>query len=66
MSRQIPYRRLAAVRLADAINKIEGVPVTAQAKELSTQWARGKISGPEIKALLIKTHKRVVTDKGPE
>lgn len=51
-------RRLAAVRLADAVNKIEGVPVSARAKELSSRWAKGELSGAEMKSTLIAAHKR--------
>lgn len=61
MSPQMQYRRLAAVKLANAINKIEGVPVTPQARKLSAQWARGEISGLEMKAALIAAHKRPET-----
>lgn len=51
-------RRRDAVRLADAINKIEGVPVSDEARRLSDQWARGEITGDDmIKALKAK-HKR--------
>ncbi len=57
MSPKIQYRRLTAVKLANAVNKIEGVPITSQAKRLSTQWARGEISGGEMKAALIAKHK---------
>ncbi|MDA8233404.1 MAG: hypothetical protein M0Z31_01085 [Clostridia bacterium] len=54
-------KRLAAVRLANAVNNIEGVPVTPQAKRLSAQWARGEISGSAMKAALISKHKRSET-----
>ena len=57
MSPKIQYRRLKAVKLANAVNKIEGVPVTSQAKKLSDQWVRGEISGAEMKAALIAKHK---------
>ncbi len=51
-------RRLAAVKTADAVNKIEGVPVSPEARRLSAQWARGEITGEEMKAELIAAHKR--------
>ncbi len=51
-------RRISAVKLADALNKIEGVPVSAKAKTLSLQWARGEITGTQMKAALIDAHKR--------
>lgn len=58
MSPKMHSKRLAAVKFANAVNKIEGVPVTAQAKKLSAQWARGEISGSVMKAVLIAKHKR--------
>ena len=41
----IKSRRIQAVKLANALNTIEGVPVSDYAKELSQQWANGEISG---------------------
>lgn len=58
MSPEILAKRRAAIRVADAINKIEGVPVTERAKELSSRWAKGEITGAEMKEALIKAHKR--------
>ena len=37
-------RRLRAVRVANAVNKVEGVPVTEAAQRLSIQWANGEIT----------------------
>ena len=42
-------KRLKAVKFADAINNIEGVPVSGRAKELSTLWANGELSSSEMK-----------------
>jgi hypothetical protein len=61
MSPKILSKRLTAVKLANAVNKIEGVPVTDQAKELSAKWARGEISGSAMKSALIAKHKRQTT-----
>lgn len=58
MSPDSQTRRLAAVKLANAVNRIEGVPVSVQAKKLSARWARGEISGAEMKATLIAKHKQ--------
>ena len=41
---QIQNRRIAAVKAADAINAIEGVPVSDYAKTLSASWAKGEIT----------------------
>jgi len=49
-------RRLRAMKLAYAVNKIEGVPVTESARQLSAQWVRGEISGATMKATLLAKH----------
>lgn len=56
-------RRLDAVKTADAINKIEGVPVSDEARRLSDQWAHGEITAEEMKAGLIAAHKRRSLEK---
>jgi len=63
MSAQEYTRRLNAVKLADAVNKIEGVPVTENARRLSAQWARGEITGEEMKAALLKKHRRLAVER---
>ena len=52
-------RRIAAVKTADAINAIEGVPVTDYAKTLSKCWAKGELTGVQMKAALIASHKKM-------
>ena len=42
-------RRMRAVKIADAINNIEGVLVSGRTKELSTLWANGELSSSEMK-----------------
>lgn len=59
MSPQIETKRRTAVMVADTLNKIEGVPVTEFAKELSSKWAKGEITGTQMKMLLIQKHKKV-------
>ena len=59
MSPQIEIKRQTAVRVADTLNKIEGVPVTEFAKELSSKWAKGEITGAQMKTMLIQKHKRI-------
>jgi len=51
-------RRLRAVRVANAVNKVEGVPVTEAAQRLSIQWANGEITGDAMKSALIATHRQ--------
>ena len=55
----IETKRTAAIKVADALNMIEGVPVSSFAKDLSDKWAKGEITGAEMKAALIAKHKRV-------
>ncbi len=52
-------KRNAAVRVADALNKIEGAPVSAFAEDLSVMWVKGEITGEEMKKALLKKHKKV-------
>lgn len=52
-------RRMTAVKTADAINAIEGVPVSNYARTLSLCWARGEITGEQMKAALLASHRRM-------
>jgi hypothetical protein len=54
-------QRARAVMFADAINSIEGVSVTADAQQLSTQWVNGEITGDAMVSALIKKHSRSQT-----
>ena len=55
----IETKRTAAVKVADTLNNIEGVPVTAYAKELSAKWAKGEITGAQMKAALLAKHEYI-------
>ena len=55
----VETKRTAAIKVADALNMIEGVPVSAFAKELSEKWAKGEITGADMKVALIAKHKRL-------
>ena len=55
----VNQRRIEAIKLADAINSIEGVPVRVYAKELSMQWAMGNITGEQMKAAMAISHKQL-------
>lgn len=59
LSPQVETKRRTAVMVADTLNKIEGVPVTEFAKELSSKWAKGEITGTQMKTMLIQKHKRI-------
>jgi len=55
-------RRVKAARLAYAVNRIEGVPVTENAHQLSAMWMRGDISGDMMKTALLAKHQREPKD----
>jgi len=52
-------RRIAAVKTADAINAIEGVPVSRYAQVLSRSWAKGEITGEQMKQALLASHAKL-------
>lgn len=56
---QIRDHRIAAVKVADAINAIGGVPVSDYDRDLSDRWARGEITGEEMEAALLSYYKEV-------
>lgn len=59
LSPQVETKRRTAIMVADTLNKIEGMPVTEFAKELSSRWAKGEITGAQMKTMLIQKHKNV-------
>ena len=59
MSPQVYAKRKSAIKLADTLNKIEGVPVSEYARQLSEKWAKGEITGQQMKEALIASHKKV-------
>lgn len=65
MTKAEQYKRQKAVKVADSINKIEGVPVTVNALLLSARWANGEISGHEMKQALLDAHRRPNLGKQP-
>ncbi len=60
MSRQELSRRVAAVKTADAINAIEGAPVSDYARKISYLWAKGEITGEQMKIALLASHKQLL------
>lgn len=52
-------RRIAAVKTADAINAIEGAPVSEYARVLSHSWARGELTGEQMKAALLASYQKL-------
>lgn len=55
----IETKRTTAIKVSDALNSIEGVPVSAFAKELSAKWAKDEITSADMKAALIAKHKKI-------
>lgn len=51
-------KRIQALKLADALNAIEGVPVSDYAKGLSQRWANGEITGDQMKEALLLYHRK--------
>ena len=52
-------RRVQAVKLADALNAIEGVPVSVYAQTLSHCWANGELTGEQMKEALLASHRKL-------
>lgn len=65
MSEKEIQRRIAAVKTADAINAIEGVPVSKYARDLSTRWAKGEITGQQMKEALLASHRKLAEQVHP-
>lgn len=55
--------RINAVKLADALNAIEGVPVSDYAKTLSRCWANGELTGEQMKAALLALHQKIAAQE---
>lgn len=51
--------RLQAVKLADALNAIEGVPVSEYAKQLSWRWVNGELTDEQMKSALMVYHQQL-------
>ena len=55
--------RINAVKLADALNAIEGIPVSDYAKMLSHCWANGELTGEQMKAALLASHQKIAAQE---
>lgn len=62
MEQQIKNRRVAAAKAADAINAIEGAPVSDYARNLSVRWAKGEITGEEMQSSLLSYYKKMASE----
>lgn len=63
MTDEAKERRIQAVKLADALNAIEGVPVSEYAKMLSHCWANGDLTGEQMKEALLASHYRLAAQE---
>lgn len=62
MDQQTRNRRVAAVKAADAINAIEGAPISDYARNLSICWAKGEITGAEMQASLLSYYRKMASE----
>ena len=58
MTTQQFNRRVAAVKTADAI---EGATVYDYARMLSLSWAKGEITGEQMKSALMSFHRKIAS-----
>ena len=63
MTDEAKERRIQAVKLADALNAIEGVPVSEYTKMLSHCWANGDSTGEQMKEALLASHYRLAAQE---
>jgi len=49
-------RRIAAVKTAYAINRIEGAPVSMYAQQLARHWSAGELTDSQMKQALMDYH----------
>ncbi len=52
-------KRTAAVKTADAVSAVEGTPISDYAIVLSASWARGDLTGEEMKDALLTYHRNL-------
>ena len=57
------HKRFAALKTADAINAIKGVPVSVDAKSLSKKWAQGELTGEQMKQELLDLHRKIAAEE---
>lgn len=51
-------KRKRAVKIANAVNSIEGVPASESSKLLSDRWSNGEISIEQMRTELLMKYKR--------
>ena len=63
MAAPIRNRRAEAVKLADNLNSMEEVPVSAYPKEFSQSWVNGELTGEQMKEALLASHYRLAAQE---
>lgn len=54
-------KRKRAVKIANAVNSIEGVPASESSKLLSDRWSNGEISIEQMRTELLMKYKRNIS-----
>ena len=60
------HKRLTAFKTADAINAIDGEPVSVDAKVLSEKWIRGELTGEQMKQELLDLHWKIAEERSED
>ena len=59
MKYEAKEKRLRAVKIAKAINSIEGVPIPDETNEFFRQWIDGEISDDQLTEVMLSLCKRI-------
>lgn len=59
MDQQERTHKLVAIKTADAINAIKGVPVSDYARSLSDRWIKVEITDDEIRTALLEHYRKM-------
>ncbi len=54
-------KRMRAVKVAKAINSIEGVPIPEETNEFFRQWINGELTDEQLTAVMLSLCKRIQT-----
>ena len=57
------HKRLVAVKTADAINAIKGVPISADAKLRSEKCVREELTGEQMKQEVLALHRKIAEEE---
>lgn len=54
-------KRQRALKVANAVSKVEGASSSRQAEQIFRQWAEGKLTNEQMKAKVLALHQRKLT-----